>query len=412
MERQIRALSIRLESDATTSERLEALEQLQGLGKAQPVLVCQVALGKAFEILQDGRSAEESQEALELIHGLVSHRSREAALANTASLLSERNNVELLLYLLEHEDLTVGVQTSQILTELHANAGARLEALIQDCPEGMTKLLQRLPDSSREAVRNQALQLVQQLTSSNEEMKKTLVFNEGFEILFGIIHSEYGLSQETTMVVQDCLQICRNILTRSEPCQRLFFGMGSDWPLRLAYFFDPVLLENPPMEEQEQEEQEQEQELSVNGQSVVAPSPRRQPQASFLWFAKPGSVSCAALALSALANALAPPSPKHQHLLGVSLAGLIPAAALCIARNGPVEMVDPSLALLANMATGNVEVSGQISAALLRVYPAVGGVHVPVGLGAGPVLRFGWRPLPGEEDERECVAVPALLAER
>ena len=42
----------------------------------------------------------------------------------------------------------------------------------------MNKLLQRLPDRSREEVRNQALVLIQQLTSQNEEMKKTVVFNE------------------------------------------------------------------------------------------------------------------------------------------------------------------------------------------------------------------------------------------
>jgi hypothetical protein len=42
----------------------------------------------------------------------------------------------------------------------------------------MTKLLNRLPDSSREEVRNQALLLLQQLTNKNEEMKKTMAFNE------------------------------------------------------------------------------------------------------------------------------------------------------------------------------------------------------------------------------------------
>jgi hypothetical protein len=42
----------------------------------------------------------------------------------------------------------------------------------------MIKLLQRLPDSTREEVRNQAIVLIQQLTSKNEEMKKTVAFNE------------------------------------------------------------------------------------------------------------------------------------------------------------------------------------------------------------------------------------------
>jgi hypothetical protein len=43
---------------------------------------------------------------------------------------------------------------------------------------GINKLLQRLPDSSREEVRYQAIVLIQQLASKNEEMKKTVVFNE------------------------------------------------------------------------------------------------------------------------------------------------------------------------------------------------------------------------------------------
>ena len=124
----------------------------------------------------------------------------------------------------------------------------------------MNKLLQRLPDSSREEVRNQAIVLIQQLTSTNEEMKKTVVFNEviltvvdaiiivahlcfkkGFDILFGIIHSEGGAA-DAGVVIQDCLQICNNILHDSETCQRLFFGMGVHLILKLSDFFDPSIL--------------------------------------------------------------------------------------------------------------------------------------------------------------------------
>ena len=36
----------------------------------------------------------------------------------------------------------------------------------------------RLADKSREEVRNQALLFIQQLTAQNEEMKKTVAFNE------------------------------------------------------------------------------------------------------------------------------------------------------------------------------------------------------------------------------------------
>ena len=42
----------------------------------------------------------------------------------------------------------------------------------------MNKLLQRLPDGSREAIRNQALVLIQQLTQNNEEMMKIVIYSK------------------------------------------------------------------------------------------------------------------------------------------------------------------------------------------------------------------------------------------
>jgi hypothetical protein len=149
---------------------------------------------------------------------------------------------DLLLELLGHEDMTVGVMASQILMELHMRAGTALERAIQQCPDGMTKLLQLLPVSAREEVRNQALTLLMQLTAKNEEMKKTLAFNEGFEVLFRIIGAEGG-PEEGGLVVQDCLRIVQNILTESETCQRLFYGGGTGeaWQGHLGSFFAPLI---------------------------------------------------------------------------------------------------------------------------------------------------------------------------
>ena len=59
-----------------------------------------------------------------------------AAKANTDIILDDGNAIELLLDLLNHEDLTVGVMTSQILTEIHACNGSSLEMQIQQCPDG------------------------------------------------------------------------------------------------------------------------------------------------------------------------------------------------------------------------------------------------------------------------------------
>jgi len=133
-----------------------------------------------IDLLKEHGTTEEYQEALDLIYRLIKcPKDPSAAAKNSEKILLHKNdNIELLLELLEHKDMVVGITTSQILTEIHLNSGPILEKSIQDCHNGMNKLLQRLPDSSREEIRNQAIVLIQQLTAKNEEMKKTVAFNE------------------------------------------------------------------------------------------------------------------------------------------------------------------------------------------------------------------------------------------
>lgn len=120
---------------------------------------------------------------MELISKLVKSKVSNAAELNTKIIVQEMNHVELLLDLLEHENVLIGVMASEILTSMHAVARNDLEKTIQDCPAGLTKLLNRMPDRSREEVSNQAIILIQQLTSRNEEMKKTVAFNEVCPVL-------------------------------------------------------------------------------------------------------------------------------------------------------------------------------------------------------------------------------------
>lgn len=132
---QMKQLAHRLES-ASSSDRIDALQELQSLARNAPDLVGEYALKKTFDLLREQSSAEEYAEALDLTSKLIKCRDKKIALANTKIILEDVGNVELLLDLLEHNDLTVGVMTSQILTELHGNDGASLEACIQACPDG------------------------------------------------------------------------------------------------------------------------------------------------------------------------------------------------------------------------------------------------------------------------------------
>jgi len=131
----INQLASRLEN-ATSTERIYALQELQSHAKVNPDIVGSFSLKKVLDFLQEQGSAEEYQEALDLIYRLVKCRDKVAAASNANIILGDTNAVELLLDLLNHEDLTVGVMTSQILTEIHAANGPSLELQIQQCPDG------------------------------------------------------------------------------------------------------------------------------------------------------------------------------------------------------------------------------------------------------------------------------------
>eukprot|EP01035_Chromulina_nebulosa_P029590 gene29590-39239_t len=395
---QIKQLTLSLESNSTSGERLAALEDLQHIVKKQnmAMIVGQYALEAILQFLrQQQATVEEHQEALDLIYRLLKNREADAAAANASIILSDPSYIELLLDLLEHEDLSVGVMASQIMTEIHSQDGAALESQIQQCPDGMNKLLQRLPDSSREEVRNQAIVLIQQLTSTNEEMKKTVVFNEGFEILFGIIQSEGGAA-DAGLVIQDCLQICTNILHDSETCQRLFFGMGMGWTLKLSEFFDPVLLESSALVFKNM----------VGDDSDGEAASFSNETSSSLWFDQSTRLSSAILAINAINNSLSTLNRKHQGLIMDSANSVISSSAFWIARKGPVELVNAALSLLYRIANENPRLSGQLADFVIKVSPARQGQQIPFGVEI-PVLHFGWK-----VGDKKIISIASLLAER
>ena len=139
----IKQLTSRLEN-ATSSERLEVLQEFQTLSRTEAMLIGEFALQRVLDFLKEQGSAEEYQESLDLIDRLVKTKDQIASTSNTEIVLSSNSNVELLLDLLEHEDLTVGVMASQLLTRVHANAPLRLESCIQACPAGLLAMITKI----------------------------------------------------------------------------------------------------------------------------------------------------------------------------------------------------------------------------------------------------------------------------
>ena len=92
----IRQLTSRLEN-ATSAERLEALQELQTVSRSEAKAVGEHALQKVLDFLKEQGSSEEYQESLDLIDRLIKTRDSNAAIANTGIILSTIGNIELLL---------------------------------------------------------------------------------------------------------------------------------------------------------------------------------------------------------------------------------------------------------------------------------------------------------------------------
>ena len=92
----IRQLTNRLEN-ATSSERLNSLQELQIIARSEPKLVGEYSLQSVLDFLKEQGSPEEYQECLDLIDRLIKTRDKSAAIANTGIVLSAAGNVELLL---------------------------------------------------------------------------------------------------------------------------------------------------------------------------------------------------------------------------------------------------------------------------------------------------------------------------
>jgi hypothetical protein len=350
--------------------------------------VAELCLQPVLDLLRDQGSAEEYQECLELLSRLL----KNSGATNALRLASSLDSIELLLDLLGHEDGLIGIMASELLRDVHGLAAAEFEKTMQDCPDGVNKLLHRVADRSREEVGNQALGLIHDLTQSNEDIKRTVAFNEGFDILFNLIAQEGGYA-DPGVVVQDCLRVCCNILSNSEICQRLFYSMGSAWRIVLLGFFDPEYLE--------QETALQQNNFGVNGEdgTGIAPTP---------WYEQQIRIQCAVLALTALRESLGTDPPqKHQVALAKDSQGAIATAAtFWCGRNGPRELIECVLPLMINMFKRNKQVVQTLNRLVVAVQHARRGVHVPSSFNTAPLV-FGWA-----SEDKEFSTILGLFTER
>jgi hypothetical protein len=225
-------------------------------------------------------------------------------------------------------------------------------------------------------------------------MKKTVAFNEGFEILFGIIDKEGG-SSEVGYVIQDCLQIVNNILHGSETCQRLFFSMGAAWIKRLASLFDPQLLEAF-------------RDTATLDDSMDGDAAATRDADGALWFGDQSRVACAVLAINALNSSLGTLSAKHQAAVLGSKSRVVGFCVHWITRRGPTDLAHASLSLLCQLARENEKGAAALASFTFAVTPSERGKTIPSACESN-ALQFRCQPRP--QDPRRLSSLLSLLAE-
>ena len=131
----------------------------------------------------------------------------------------KKENVAILIDLLEEYDFKVRWPALKLLMGLLRNKLREIQEAVLDKPSGISHLIDLLSDS-REIIRNDAILLLVHLTRGNAIIQKIVTFENAFDRFFDIMASE-GFS-EGGVVVEDCLIVCQNLLKNNASNQILF----------------------------------------------------------------------------------------------------------------------------------------------------------------------------------------------
>eukprot|EP00760_Papus_ankaliazontas_P033790 PhM_4_TR6741/c0_g1_i1/m.16053 len=115
----------------------------------------------------------------------------------------------------------------QLLTKLHESTSGVVQRVILLHPHAIGAIVDILRDGSYDGViRNEALVLLTQLTSTHEEICKIFAFQEGFEVLTWIVVTELGGLAGAGILACDCLNIMMNMLRGNKATQLYYIETG------------------------------------------------------------------------------------------------------------------------------------------------------------------------------------------
>ncbi|KAI9227192.1 MAG: hypothetical protein DHS80DRAFT_617, partial [Piptocephalis tieghemiana] len=208
-------LRSRLEHGTLLEDRRSAVLGLKGLTRQYKSEVAGSIPGLVAVLERDRSDVDVVKAALETLNSLCTPENADRyaeptpedislAVANTDSLISTPNAIMSLLTGLEEFDFYVRFNTLELLSTLLHHRLAPLQAQVLTSGVGCSRLVDLL-DDRREAIRNESLLLLIQLTDSHAEIQKIIAFENAFERLTQVAKEEGG-PLSGGIIVQDCLQ--------------------------------------------------------------------------------------------------------------------------------------------------------------------------------------------------------------
>ncbi|KAH6622900.1 p115 like vesicle tethering protein [Chaetomium tenue] len=229
----IPVLSGRLSTATLLEDRRAAILGLRSFAKQYPASVASGALRSLIGSLsRDGEDVDTVKVALETLLMLFSpdpdspEASEEIALWVADEFTQRHENIALLLGFLgkDRTDFYSRLYSLQLLSAILSARTERTEECIVNTSDGIPRLVAVL-EEGREAVRNEVIGLLTDLTPSSNVVQNLVTLEKGFAPIFDIIANEGGLAGGAR-VVEDCLILLANLLRLNPLNQTMFRDMG------------------------------------------------------------------------------------------------------------------------------------------------------------------------------------------
>ncbi|CAN9094801.1 unnamed protein product [Alternaria alternata] len=227
----ISTLSGRLTSATLLEDRRAAILGLRSFAKEYPASVASDALKGLIEALtKDSEDVDTLKVVLETLlmlfhpdeHSPEASPELEFLLADQFS--QRQDNITLLLDLLDTPDFYSRLYSLQLIRAISLARPQRTQECVLTAPGGIERLVATL-DDPRDAIRNEALVVLTDLSRTSTELQKLFVFEDAFTKVFNMIHQDGGLTQGG-VVVQDCLSLLAILVRNNVSNQTNIREMG------------------------------------------------------------------------------------------------------------------------------------------------------------------------------------------